>query len=424
MQEEASDSIKDLDPAMTTGWARLRASDHVGLLPRTGWFLPMRKEPERVQREAARQLAVRDLMSARSSVLGYGMQALLLWGWVPQGPLLAWLLAMVCGETANGWLAARLARATAEPALRRRRMRHLAVALFVVGSCWGSLALMPGHHARAELFMFHALFIVVVGIFSVQNLCLHWPAMMAFNTGLVWPMAWMSLRQPSVLSTSFLVSVAGLLVMVQIYGRTTRKVFLHGMRDRLGTESMAAALRQKNEDLTQALQIIERMADLDPLTQCLNRRALMRHLAEPVRHQRFGPCFGIILLDVDHFKQVNDTRGHAVGDAVLVAVAERLRHHLRAQDVLARWGGEEFICLMGDVDAAALWAMAERLRGALANTPLLPPPVDLSATASLGLALCRAGDNLDETIDSADQAMYRAKRAGRNRVQGLPAWSV
>ncbi|MDB5892574.1 MAG: hypothetical protein JWQ88_105 [Rhodoferax sp.] len=385
----------------------------------------MSGEAEAVQRESAHHFAVRDFMSARSSFFGYGMQALLLWNHLSHAMLLGWVLAMVCFETTNGFLAWRLGRETSDPALRRWRMRYLAVALFGVGSCWGAIVFLPGLRNLPQLYMFNMLFVVVVGIFSVQNLCLYWPGMMAFNIGLIWPAAWVSLQVQTALSPAMLTAVFCLLVMVQIYGRTTRKVFLQGMRARMGTEAMAATLRQKNEDLTEALQIIAKMADLDPLTQCMNRRAAMRNLAEPVRHERFGACFGIILLDVDHFKIVNDTHGHAVGDAVLVAVAERLRQHLRAQDVLARWGGEEFLCLMSDVDATALWAMAERLRGALAATPLLPPPpAELRVTASLGLALCRLGDSLEDTIDSADQAMYQAKRAGRNRVQGLPAWSI
>ena len=422
--QDLSPSTQVLPPPVTVSHGRLRASDHIGHAPQTGWFPLMRHEPDIVQREAARHLAMRDLMSARSSVLGYVMQGLLLWGRLPNMLVLGWVAAMVCCEATNGLLAWRLGLHTTEPAGRRRRMRWLAVALFAVGTCWGCILFMPGLRAMPQLYMFNVLFLVVVGVFSVHNLCLYWPAMLAFNVGLMWPVAWSALHDPTDMALAMMVTVVCQLTMVQVYGRTTRKVFLHGMRARMVTEAMAAALRQKNDALTEALKVIERMADLDPLTQCMNRRALMRHLAEPVRHERFGPCFGIILLDVDHFKQINDTRGHGAGDAVLVAVADRLRHHLRAQDVLARWGGEEFICLMGDVDAAALWTMAERLRSTLAATPLLPPPGELSATASLGLALCRPGDNLEDMIDRADQAMYRAKRAGRNRVQGLPAWNV
>lgn len=145
----------------------------------------------------------------------------------------------------------------------------------------------------------------------------------------------------------------------------------------------------------------------------------MRELQEPVRHRRFGLSFDIVLLDVDHFKQINDSRGHGVGDTVLVAVTERLSSQLRAQDMLARWGGEEFLCLMSDVDAPGLKSMAERLRVALSATSVLSPPDLLRVTASFGLALCKEGDSPDEAIDRADQAMYRAKHAGRDRVEGV-----
>ncbi|WP_367847563.1 GGDEF domain-containing protein [Rhodoferax sp. WC2427] len=377
----------------------------------------MARESEPVQQEAARQLSVRDRMSASTSFLAYGLQALVLYGHVADRVLWGWLLLVVASEAANGMLAVRLGRHTGDPVQRRRAVRWLAVALFCSGSSWGLTSLMPGLHGQYQLYMFNVLFLVVVGVISVHNLCLSWPALIAFNVGLMWPLLVAGAVYTMFLPLALVVTVAGEWTMVQIYGRTTRQLFLRSMRAHLATEAMAAQLRQKNEDLTQALAVIAEMADLDPLTQCLNRRALMRHLQEPVRHQRFGACFGIVLLDIDHFKQINDSRGHGVGDQVLVAVADCLRNHLRTQDCLARWGGEEFICLLADADGATVQAMAERLRRALAATAILPPPAELRVTASFGLALCRPGYPLDAVIDQADQAMYRAKHGGRNRVE-------
>ncbi len=377
----------------------------------------MVRESEPVQQEAARQLAARCRMSTSTSFLCYFLQALVLYGHVADQVLWGWLLLLMASEVANGMLSRRLARHTGNPVQRRRSARWLATGVFCSGSIWGAVCLMPGLYAHIPLFMFNVLFLVVVGVVSIHNMCLSWPVLMALIVGLMWPLLLAGAIYPIVLPLALVVTVVGELTMVHIYGRTTRHLFLQGMRARVATEALAAQLRQKNDDLTQALAVIAEMADLDPLTQCLNRRALMRQLQEPVRHQRFGACFGIVLLDIDHFKQINDSRGHGVGDQVLVAVADCLRSHLRAQDCLARWGGEEFICLLADVDVASVQAMAERLRRALAATDILPPPAELRVTASFGLALCRPGYSLDAVIDQADQAMYRAKHGGRNRVE-------
>lgn len=385
------------------------------------WFPRMALQPEPVQRESARQFATRTRMSACSSMLGYGMQAALLPDHVDARMTLVWVLALVLFETANGLTAWHLGRHVADPAARSRGQRWLALVLLGSGSAWGCVALLPGLRDAPQVYLFNLLFLVAVGIFSVQNLCLSWPSLVTFHVGLMWPMVYAGWTEPAQMSLAIQAVGAGLLVMVQIYGRTSRNLFLQGMRARLETEAIAEKLRQKNDDLTRALRSIEQMADLDPLTQCLNRRALMRQLREPARHQRLGPRFGLILLDLDHFKQINDHFGHGVGDNVLVAAAERLRGQLRKQDYLARWGGEEFLCLMTDVDEASLLAMAERLRRALADMPVLHAPDRLHVTASLGLAMCGVGQNPDEVIDQADQAMYRAKRGGRNRVEWVAA---
>ena len=378
----------------------------------------MALEPEAVQRESAWQVATRDFISSCTSMLGYSIQAVLLLDHVERRFVLAWVLVMVFAEIINGFSAWHLRHHFADPAQRSKGLRRLTLGVFGAGTAWGSVALLPGLQAEPQAYLFNLFFIVAVGIFSVQNLCLSWPALLAFSLGLTWPMVYLAWAQPHDLSFEIQIVVCGLLTMVTIYGRTCRNLFLQSMRARLETESIARQLRQKNEDLTHALQVNSEMADLDPLTQCLNRRALMRQLLEPARHERLGSRFGIILLDLDHFKQINDHFGHGVGDNVLVAAAVRLRSQLRRQDYLARWGGEEFLCLMADVDEAGLSAMAERLRSVLADKPLLESPAPLHVTASLGFALCGAGQNPDDVIEQADQAMYRAKRGGRNRVEG------
>lgn len=134
------------------------------------------------------------------------------------------------------------------------------------------------------------------------------------------------------------------------------------------------------------------------------------------RSDRTGSPAGVLVLDIDHFKKVNDDEGHLVGDVVLATVAARLRKAAGLQETLVRWGGEEFVVLAGDLDAAGLAELGERLRAAVALSPFaVGASQALTVTVSAGGALGAIG-KLRDTVQAADSALYEAKRAGRNRV--------
>jgi diguanylate cyclase (GGDEF)-like protein len=129
---------------------------------------------------------------------------------------------------------------------------------------------------------------------------------------------------------------------------------------------------------------------------------------------------GLILADVDLFKQVNDTHGHSVGDAVLRGVSERLAAAIRADDAIGRYGGDEFLIVLPSSDTAVALQVAERMRRSVAKTPVRTSAGPIHVTTSLGVAAIDDEQclNMDNLIRAADQALYRAKRAGRNRVEG------
>ena len=155
------------------------------------------------------------------------------------------------------------------------------------------------------------------------------------------------------------------------------------------------------------------LAVTDPLTGLRNRRYVHRHLGGVLRQQDAT----VVLVDIDRFKQINDTHGHAAGDAALRLVAERLRQHLRAADLIARYGGEEFIVVLAGAPAEYAAAVAERLRASLAQEPIRVERITLDITVSIGLARVPAGTTVDQAIGAADAALYRAKAGGRNRVE-------
>ena len=161
----------------------------------------------------------------------------------------------------------------------------------------------------------------------------------------------------------------------------------------------------------------EELATFDSLTGALNRRVLqLAGEQEVLRWQRYGETFAVLLLDIDHFKSINDRHGHQVGDRVLQQVVKAVRTPLRKTDVLGRYGGEEFVVLLPVTDAETALALGERVRAAVQDMPGAQPDGS-NTTTSVGVSCVRAGDeSFEALLLRADQALYQAKAEGRNRV--------
>ncbi|WP_374595218.1 diguanylate cyclase [Aquabacterium sp.] len=173
--------------------------------------------------------------------------------------------------------------------------------------------------------------------------------------------------------------------------------------------------------LAAAVEQVRDLAVRDALTGLHNRRHLMERLErERLRAEHLGQPFCVALLDLDHFKRVNDTHGHAVGDDVLRGVAQVLRRCMRESDVLGRWGGEEFIILMPDTQAHESLIALNRLRRQLSQSSLVGSIPLLRTTVSAGVAAHRSRDSVQQLIERADRALYGAKEAGRDRCVVAP----
>jgi diguanylate cyclase (GGDEF)-like protein len=180
--------------------------------------------------------------------------------------------------------------------------------------------------------------------------------------------------------------------------------------------------RRLNAELEAARAEADRRAREDALTGVANRRHGSERLAgELERTRRSRERLGVLLLDVDDFKLVNDVHGHAAGDAVLAEVATRLGAAVRLNDCVARWGGEEFLVLLpGVADEAALLAVAEAKRESIGAAPVVTSAGRrIAVTVSVGAALTGPDEACtpEALVDAADQALYRAKRLGRNRAE-------
>jgi len=157
------------------------------------------------------------------------------------------------------------------------------------------------------------------------------------------------------------------------------------------------------------------LAVTDTLTNVYNRRYFTQKLEEEMeRVRRSGSSFSLIMLDIDHFKNVNDLFGHNAGDLVLKSMAEMIANRIRKIDTMARWGGEEFVLLLPETDGNAAVILAETLRKQLSQMEI---PVVGKITASFGVASYSSGDTVDTLVNRADKRMYEAKSAGRNCVR-------
>lgn len=201
---------------------------------------------------------------------------------------------------------------------------------------------------------------------------------------------------PNALATA-VVSMAYLGLFFHFYSQRSISYFLR--------------MRDANRRLAQ-------MASSDALTGVMNAGAYYVACGQLIElARRHGTLYAVLFVDLDHFKAVNDTYGHAVGDALLRGVAKELAAHIRASDVLGRVGGEEFSVFLPDTDENGAWTVAEGLRAAVERMMLGEIPASLRITASVGVAVSSgAVADIGEIQQQADQAMYLAKQAGRNRV--------
>ncbi|MEG2999230.1 MAG: GGDEF domain-containing protein [Comamonas sp.] len=201
------------------------------------------------------------------------------------------------------------------------------------------------------------------------------------------------------------------------HGMMLAVVLLACMAVSLRLHSLRSRLQQQRLALSRALEEHRTLASRDALTGLLNRRSMLELLElEQRRCARGQRNMALAVLDIDHFKRINDNHGHAVGDRALQAFAHTVRHTVRGGDVLARWGGEEFVLLLGDVDACAAHSLLQRIGQAVSQAVVTDAPEDLRMTVSTGLTLHIPGESVDATLERADQALYRAKHQGRNCV--------
>lgn len=253
-----------------------------------------------------------------------------------------------------------------------------------------------------------ALLAVVWGAFKLDARRARWlvgSAFLLLAAGQLWPAAppVPTLAAPQRAALLLMLAALVALALAVLLGH------LNGLRQRL---------EQQHVELTEALERIRRLATHDELTGLPNRRALLQALqVAALRQARLGEPVALVMIDLDHFKAINDRWGHRAGDTVLRGFAERAQATLRGIDTLGRWGGEEFLLLLPDTTLAQAQACVERLREHLQRTPLDEVADGLMLGFSAGITAVQGPTDLDAAIERADRAMYRAKADGRGRSE-------
>jgi diguanylate cyclase (GGDEF)-like protein len=383
-------------------------------------------------------LARRDQAAIRPALAGIALVAL---SQLPGEPpaLLALLVLLRLGALFhNHRVSARVLALGANDALGQGLLTRLENGLLVSGISWGLFAWLPPEPffgTPSGQFMVVAL-VAIVGV-MIHVTAPTRGALLKFMAGF-----WVPIMARLIASSDpqALILFGGALThgtIVTVYGLRLCRQIRDGLVSALENQALLAelsvlhrrelaqraALASTNRQLNSALAQATHLASHDLLTDVMNRRAFLDQLPGEISADDGHPATAaLVLIDLDHFKSVNDRYGHQVGDEVLRHTAALLRANIRTTDRLARWGGEEFVLLMPATDRALALALTERLRATLNASVLLPQDsasADPSAghvSASFGVAIVKGDESFEAALARADTALYRAKESGRNRV--------
>jgi diguanylate cyclase (GGDEF)-like protein len=226
------------------------------------------------------------------------------------------------------------------------------------------------------------------------------------------------LRLLGVIQAPLGMPVVGFVIMFFVSAGSLNSRYERSHRELLALRNdLEQRVVDRTRELEQANRLLAEASRTDALTGLPNRRGFLEVVEHELeRSARADRVCSVVMIDLDHFKEINDRHGHAVGDAVLQKAAALLRDVLRAEDLVARWGGEEFIVLLAETSGDAAGLVAEKVRLALSSSTFEHDGVAERLTASFGVAEHRHAQPLDLTIAAADRALYRAKAAGRDRV--------
>lgn len=330
---------------------------------------------------------------------------------------LGWMIVNTVPDTLTFLLTRRLLRHP--PELHRVSFHHnLQVLLRTLqGMSWGMAAILF-HFEGLEGFITSLIILTVlvsISAVSVANMAPSFRTFAGFSGAMLLMIIGYYLWLGDMLHLQIAVGLSILLGVEMQFGWDAYRQFAGGAHQLVLNRRIREQLETRNAELDELNQKLRAIAIHDQLTGLYNRHFMVEQIERQRElFARYGNVCSMVLFDIDYFKQVNDRYGHATGDDVLVAFSRRVEALLRHEDVLGRYGGEEFILLLPMTDLSAALQLVERIRSALADSPVILKSEAITVTASFGVAQLQHGEDVDGWLMRADQALYRAKEQGRN----------
>lgn len=342
-----------------------------------------------------------------------------------------WLVLINLGELLILGCGYRYRARSPDAAHSQRWARYQIAANALTGLAWGSSIWIMAVDPVSPLYLFNICVLVGVSALCVSIMSAFRLGMLLFALGVLLPpilhVYWVAHPQGGQIG----VGLAILFALEIYYGSFARRQLIHGLDAGQRSQALVEQLSQlrtelfesnqqlaeKNADLGQALERLNELATRDELTGAFNRRVMVEYLERQVVYKaRYGTPASLLMLDLDHFKHVNDTHGHLVGDQALQTLVRTVAAELREGDILARFGGEEFLVLLPMAPRDAASQLAERLRCAIAGVKFADGDTLVPLRASFGVAELAADEGVAGWLRRVDLALYEAKDAGRNRV--------
>ncbi|MGE5384338.1 MAG: GGDEF domain-containing protein [Betaproteobacteria bacterium] len=332
---------------------------------------------------------------------------------------LPWLLLMLAVFGSRIYFATRVLRAPATGVAARRRVNIETIMFGLTGLGWGSALYVFDSGSMDQPFYLRFMILAAAIAFVMSTGTVFVRVFLAYTLSII------AVVVIFIISNDYVAPREALLSCTLLYAVLMVAVALGNSRgireaaaDNLAVLRLTEELNAKLETERELRNVMSKLARTDDLTGVFNRRSILEHLGiDMARSKRHGAPLAVLMIDIDHFKAINDTYGHVVGDLALRTVVQSLQGALRDTDVLGRFGGEEFLVILPVLGGESAGVAAERLREAVEKNVVNLEGKQVSITISIGVACYRPEDNAESLLARADAALYAAKYRGRNRIE-------
>jgi diguanylate cyclase (GGDEF)-like protein len=333
--------------------------------------------------------------------------------------LIGWIVLNTLPQVATFWNTTRLLRHQSPEEKLRYWYNWQTFWSGLQGMCWGSAVIFFHSSGGSALVSDVTVLTVIISVvcFSIYSFTPSFRTFIGFISGTLLIPVFFFFWTDDMHFTPYIIGILTLLLALLKLGRVANLEFVEGMRRLVLIQRISKQLGQRNQQLDKLNRQINAVAMHDQLTGLYNRHFIVNQLERQFRlFRRYGNACSIVMADIDHFKLVNDHYGHSVGDEVLAAFSRLVESMVRQDDLVGRYGGEEFLLILPMTNLAAASQLAQRIRTRLAAEPLVCQPELLVVSASFGVAQIMSGESIDDWLQRVDQALYRAKESGRNCV--------